>query len=318
MAEPVAGAEVALPATPDGWFDHGYAILMDGALAILRTSYDVHAHMRAAYESGFTRQTPLPAYRMHVVSFDGATESEPVELPKITMAPVVERFADGRWLAVARRTQGRDANAFVFTSRGDLSTAFHVGDGIQHVRCAPDGAIWVGYFDEGVFGEQDEDGNWPVSSSGIAQYSDGGALLWRFNEAEPTPGIDEQAFVSDCYGLTLAGSAIWSSTYTDFWISRMQDGGKRSWRTGHPPGGYTALAIDGDHVLLAGGYGETDRISVVRLRHDKPDTEIVATRRIGVSNREALLMQGLDDTLHIVANGRWLRIRVRDVLAGSG
>jgi len=30
--------------------------------------------------------------------------------------------------------------------------SFHAGDGIQDVEAAGDGTIWVGYFDEGVFG----------------------------------------------------------------------------------------------------------------------------------------------------------------------
>ncbi len=39
-------SETPLPTPPDGWFDYGYRVLMDGRLALIRTRTDIHALWR--------------------------------------------------------------------------------------------------------------------------------------------------------------------------------------------------------------------------------------------------------------------------------
>lgn len=69
--------------------------------------------------------------------------------------------------------------------------------------------------------------------------------------------------------------------------------------------GASALAIDADHLLLAGGYGEQSaRIALLRLGDDH-------ARQIGElkfphpDRRAASLLQGRGDTPHIVERGCW-------------
>lgn len=65
--------------------------------------------------------------------------------------PTVRSFGDGRWLVVASRTRDK-ANARVLTSDGALLDRLMLGDGIEHITIDRDHRIWVGWFDEGMFG----------------------------------------------------------------------------------------------------------------------------------------------------------------------
>jgi hypothetical protein len=187
-----------------------------------------------------------------------------------------------------------------------------MGDGIAHIRCAPDGTIWAGYFDEGIFGGQDSDGNWPVSSSGIARFAVDGTVLWRFNDQRPT-----EYTIADCYSLTLNGNTAWCSPYTDFPIARIEGGVIRYWK--NEIAGARAVVADADHVLLAGGYKDrADRIALLRLNGDR--AELVGETRFHPPKSAAGLVQGQGSTLHIVSQGFWTQlnlITVRTALAAS-
>jgi len=45
-----------------------------------------------------------------------------------------------------------EPNAAIYSGDGTLTRRGIVGDGIAHVRTTPSGAIWIGYSDEGIFG----------------------------------------------------------------------------------------------------------------------------------------------------------------------
>ncbi|MGH6863880.1 MAG: hypothetical protein ACRECN_06345, partial [Methylocella sp.] len=107
-------------------------------------------------------------------------------------------------------------NVRLYTADGTLAGAFAMGDGIAYVRCAADATIWVGYFDEGVFNGPNKDGNWPVSSSGIAHFGPDGKVLWRFNDEQT-----DDLFISESYALALKGITLGCCPYTDFPIVRL-------------------------------------------------------------------------------------------------
>jgi hypothetical protein len=73
-----------------------------------------------------------------------------------------------------------------------------LGDGIEHVAIDAEDRVWVGWFDEGMFGN---DGwrvpgqEWPPSSNGVACFATDGALL-------PLPVWPAEAgTIADCYAL---------------------------------------------------------------------------------------------------------------------
>jgi len=90
-------------ATRSGWFDYGYAVLMDGALALVRTDHDVHAEYTLWRAQSKRGRTPAKLWdgRIRLSIFDGSVESEAIEVP-LGFAPLVDRLADGHWLVAAR------------------------------------------------------------------------------------------------------------------------------------------------------------------------------------------------------------------------
>jgi len=247
---------------------------------------------------------------MRLSVFDGSVEREAIEIP-LGFAPVVDRLSDGRWLVAASRAADGETNARLYASDGAPAGAFAMGDGVAHARCAPDGTIWAGYFDEGIFSGPNKDGSWPISSSGIAHFAPDGTVLWTFNSEDRA-----DLSIADCYALTLNESTLWCCCYTDFPIVRVRSGTVRYWRNGIP--GASALATDGHHVLLAGGYRDQARqIALLRLDGEQ-------ARPLGdvpfqpPTHGAANLLQGHGATLHIVAQGRWRRLDLATVSAALG
>jgi hypothetical protein len=309
--EMTLGTTIPLPAPPAGWFDCGYAVLWNGNLALLRTDRDIHAEFgrwRQRVQHGDHAQPPnFRDARLHLSQFDGATE---IQGPEVSAGhwPKVDYLADGRWLVASPRAAPDEQNGRLVAADGTLTGTFEMGDGIAHIRCALDGTIWVGYFDEGVFSGPNKDGSWPVSSSGVAHFGPDGSVLWRFNSKDRA-----DLFIADCYALTLDGNTLWCCPYEDFPIVRVEDGMVSHWQ--NEVAGAKALAVDGDYVLLAGGYkNESERIALLHLRGD-------LARKIGEwrfrppKPYAARLMQGQGATLHIVGQGRWTKLSLATIRA---
>jgi len=237
--------------------------------------------------------------------FDGTIEGEATEVPLVTV-PALGRFADDRWLVVATRAAPGEANGFLYTPTGISTGAAALGDGVSHVCCAPDGTIWVGYFDEGIYCDQNDDNSWAKSAAGIANLAPDGTLLWSFN-ASQTGNL----LIDDCYAMTLSGNTLWACCYSDFPIVRIQAGTISRWS--NTVGGARALAVDSNYILLAGGYGE-DRNKLTLLRLEDGEAHLIGELRSELLST-ATFAQGQADTLHIVGQGRWARVTVADARA---
>jgi hypothetical protein len=303
--EMTAGATVQLPPPPTGWFDYDYAVLWNGDLALVRIDRDVHtefARWRDQMQRAeiHARQPNFWEGHLRLTKFDGSTESEAIEVPACHW-PKVDRFPDGRWLVTSSRAAPNENNAHLYTADGAPAGTFAMGDGISHIQCAADGTIWVGYIDEGVFSGPDENGSLPISSAGIARFGPDGRILWKFNDQELAgPAI------SHCYALTLDGSTLWCCPYTDFPIVRVEPDVVKRWR--NKIAGAKALAVEGDHVLLAGGYGDqSQRIALLRLDGDEA-YQIEQWQFRWPDQNAASLLQGRGDALHVVEHGNWTRV----------
>lgn len=295
---------IKLAAPPSGWFDYRYYLLSDGSLGILRTDRDINSDHQAWWkrvQSG-EHHEPMPDLwtglaRLSVLTPEG--ENAPVSVPLIRH-PEIDRFADGRWIIVSARAKAKQANATVLNVDGRASHSFAVGDGVEHVRCAPDGTVWVGYFDEGIFGET-------LGAGGIVRFANNGQPLWSYNGR----GRGGASFIDDCYALTLNGNELWSCFYSDFPIVCIVDGKETSWRNAVT--GAKALAVDGDHILLAGGYAlEQSRLSLLKLTG--AEATLLGSYRNPAMN-DAALMHGRSDTIHIISSGTWSRVSVADARA---
>ncbi|MBP1858926.1 hypothetical protein [Rhizobium herbae] len=295
-----------LPEPPGGWFDYSFTVLMDGNLAIVRTDIDVRTgYLRwweQRSENPYAAAPELWNGRIRLSVFDGISESHIVEVDS-RPHPVVSRLADGRWLLAQSRCERGEGNGHVYDADGLLSASFVFGDGIEHVQCSPDNTIWVGYFDEGVFADRLANGRWPVSSGGIVRFSADGVVLWSYNDEDHGSGP-----VDDCYALTLDGTIAWSCFYSDFPIAAIDGQTVNLWK--NEISGVKAMAVDRDYILLAGGYrDDAQRIALVQLGNK--ESKLFGTLRAPAIHSDAVgLMQGLGQTLHIVADGCWTRLTV--------
>lgn len=144
-------------------------------------------------------------------------ELQEFDLP---MTPQVYYFAQALgqyYLSVAARCVSQEHNAFVFDAQGNLLRSWHVGDGIEDVQVAPNGQIWVSYFDEGVFS-----GN-PLSAQGLVCFDSQGKLPFEF--LKDCPAMPEECDgMADCYALNVASNRdTWLCYYTKFPLVHLRE-----------------------------------------------------------------------------------------------
>jgi hypothetical protein len=195
-----------------------------------------------------------------------------------------------------------DPSAIVYDGDGSVRSEFLVGDGIEDVQVTPDGHLWVSYFDEGIFGNE-------LASSGVREFDASGQTLWAFN---PPEGFDR---IDDCYALNAAAADhVYAYYYSSFPIVQIGSGHKtRGWHT--DVSGARALAVDGDRVLLFGGYaGERTRAVIGALEgHVLTDARILPTSVSGPDALESIRIVGRGPVLHGFAGARWYQFDLRSV-----
>ena len=324
-AAPPPSSKVDVPGLPSGWQSLGYTILVDGVLAVIGTDVDLASEwlrIRGA------PQELNPPSEIRELAASGAAQiwtlgsagwAEGPTFPLDTPFPIIDRFDDGRWLVVGARTRV-GTNARVLSEDGDVLDRFMLGDGIGHAVIDQFSRIWVGWFDEGIFGNDEwrvPGLDWPPSANGVACFAEDGALVdlpeW------PT----EAGSIGDCYALNAVGDGSWSCTYVDFpLVHRVPGNPVRWWR--NTLAGASALATSGAHVLLAGGYGsEADRLTLLAVDGIGQGEDARAIARWGLPLRERAraeegepawehptLLVGRGDAIHLIEGDVWRTWRV--------
>ena len=309
------GIACAIPPLPDGWQPVTFTIMRDGNLAILGTDVDLRHEWRRD-EQGMPIGKPheiAARASARIWTFDGSTLAAAVTLPLLWPFPCFDKFPDGRWLVTNARAE-QEPLGRILNRDGRVTSRIHLGDGIEHLKIDDSGRIWVGWFDEGVFGNDDwlvpgED--WPPSSYGLAAFNDEGAMVMHANEG-PTNGI------ADCYALNLIEDTAWACTYTDFPILACNQQQGSQWWTSELSGS-RALAVDGNHVVAAGGYNN-DGNKVVLLRLNEARASVICEWRLPYRvgyPRNVDLIDGRGCNLHVVNEGVWRRWAVADFVSAS-
>jgi hypothetical protein len=310
-----AGKVRPIPALPPGWQSHGYAALRDGNLAILAVDTDMRTALRWDDKLGFPGDPFELAKKTtaRIWTFDGVSLETGPSFSLLQPGLGFDQFPDRRWLIVAKRAQG-EPNARILSPVGDKQTSIFLGDGIEHVKIDDTNRIWVGWFDEGIFGNrtwQVAGLEWPPSSYGLACFDDRGSLLEHAGAGPSAAGI------ADTYALNVFGKNAWACTYTEFPIVRMGTHSEFWWQTFLR--GPRALAIR-DHLVLAVGGYETDRNLAVLLRLSDDSATDLGRWRLPFKPgafREPPgfdFMDGRGEMLHLVQNGNWHRWRVADFM----
>jgi hypothetical protein len=258
---------------------------------------------------------PTPA---RVTRHGGSDPVRVVELGDLALAHVtVQSLPHGRVLVVGlrchwRAESGAERNAAVHDADGRLVVEQTLGDGIEHVLTTAGGAVWVGYFDEGVFGNYGWGGTSspePVGAAGLIRFTADLQVDWRFPyEGHPWGTI------ADCYALNVDGETAWTCYYTNFPLVRIDDNVMTGWRN-TLASGVKAIVVGERKVGLFGGYGaDRDRLLVASLgesgltalgeyRLVQPDGSPLPAARI--------VARGPD--LHLLAGPQWYRLSLADL-----
>ncbi|WP_405683073.1 hypothetical protein [Streptomyces sp. NBC_00057] len=79
--------------------------------------------------------------------------------------PKLDALPDGGFVLADARSKAEEQHVQVFDALGRPSWMFRMGDAIEHLLADASGDPWVGYFDEGVYG------NDPLSHPGLRRWS---------------------------------------------------------------------------------------------------------------------------------------------------
>lgn len=101
----------------------------------------------------------------------------------------VQRFSNGDYLLVEARQTTKHPNAFVCDKNGKYLNSFKLGDAINKIIIDKLDRIWVGYFDEGVFGGSE------ISKHGLNRFDKNGRLEYSF--------MCDGLVIDDCYNLNI-------------------------------------------------------------------------------------------------------------------
>jgi len=246
------------------------------------------------------------------------------------VASRVQPLDDGGYLVAssrcARYTDGtHELNGAVLAADGRELRRVLLGDGIGELQVDRNGGIWVGYFDEGVFGNLGWDK--PVGAPGLIRFAQTGDALWKYPQGFEHPpqgdvmrnqvGLSVPPPIDDCYAMNVAYDAVWICPYSDFPLVRIGfDGATRSW----PPIGVDgpgAFAVADGRVLMFGGYrsnGDLRRVVVGDVADDvvRPVQEFDLVGPDGTPLDANPRVEGRGPTLHVLAGTTWSRLDVRD------
>lgn len=272
-------------------------------------------HARAASDAKNFDDKPYSAGRQRPVPL--TTQSPSVEQSISTEALNVEYataqpLPSDEFVIVNARAQwrpnGPELNAVVVNSDGERLRAGCLGDGINHVRTSASGQIWVGYSDEGVYGNLgwgERDTAAPMGQAGIVRYLPDFTAQWEFPEGG-APVID------DCYALTLLGETAWAYYYSDFPIVHIAGEAVQTWPT--QIRGAKTIVANGSAVALVGGYKDPDRdrVAIVDLDNPEAPREFRLAMPDGAAVPRRAVIACNADHLSVFHQGHWLRADLQD------
>jgi hypothetical protein len=315
-------------------------VLPDGSLGLLGTNVDLAgAWARAgrqvteplAVDSPERPQSVAAHGTARLWRFDGSTLHDgpmvPLERPSLELAG----FPDGRWM-IADTNGGEEPNGRLYAPDGTLLARVHLGDAIEYLGVDLADRVWVGWFDEGL------SSNWDRFAENIDQTAVVAACFAADGEMLPVgPVPDAAGFLADVCAMTVTEDGAWVCPYTEFPLLHLRAGQPvRWWR--NKLLGINAIATDGRHALLTGGYRDDGaRIALVELGGDGRGEEVLmlASWRLPLVKRvppkhelpsvaehliwdSPALVAGRGDMLHLVQDGIWYRWRIGDAVKALG
>ena len=251
---------------------------------------------------------------VHAPGLAAVMRIQELALAHITVQPL----PGVRFLVVGARCRWRrdspDRNAVLYDADGQVVSEHVLGDGIAHVLATSTGQVWVGYFDEGIYGNYgwgEADSEEPVGAYGIVRFSPGLEAAWHYPKYTEVGPWDA---VSDCYALNVDDACAWACYYADFPVVCIRDGNVTGWD--NEVKGAGALAVTDRTVALFGGYGpDYDRLALTELGAGR--AEPAGQYRIVLSDREPLppgtQIIGRGSRLHFLTGTNWYQLEVGEI-----
>jgi hypothetical protein len=226
---------------PDNWSLCGVSVDWQGEPLLLLQEGKGKRPARDADMDALIQWFNTPCQRHHLVHWGkGSSNQLTIENPQgLLTTSHVQPFGDG-WLIA----EGRGGLARVLDKQGNQIRTLDLGDAIEHVNTTPEGHIWVGYFDEGVFGSG-------IGREGLVCFDSVGTQVFKYAEFAEKHKLP---FISDCYSLNVVGSSVYVSYYTDFPLVWLRDFEiKRVWNDFDAN---KAIAIRSDYFVAFPAYNK--------------------------------------------------------------
>ena len=255
IAEPICELPELMPLLPDTYPAVGFGL--DGEILVARpTTPDRLDGQR----NGF----PVTTRSYEVVRIHAGLRRRFELVNEPLQIGFLQPLGDEVLLVQARCQWGGgnvEPNAAVCGSSAQIARRFALGDGIADVRTAPSGAIWVSYFDEGVFGNRGSHPGPPaIGSDGLVRFDAFGRREWSYDS---THARTDQ--ICDAYAFNLVREDdAWVYHYTEFPIVRVAGANYTVWQPG--VSGAIAMAVRHDAVLLFGDHDDAVSARVYGLR----------------------------------------------------
>lgn len=224
----------------------------------------------------------------------------------------IQPLPGGRLLVAGARCEmtrhGATPNAAVYDDTGRQVAEGVLGDGINHLLTTGAGDIWVGYFDEGVYGNFGWGGHTePLGACGIARFDEALDQVWRYPSGREAPPVD------DCYALNVTDTQVWACYYGDFPVARITGDRVRTWPSN--VGGVSAILAAGTQVALYGGYGEErDRLVLGTVTGDHFEPEVSTRLTLpGGAPLTGTQLVARGDELHLIDGNRWWKVSLDQI-----
>jgi hypothetical protein len=277
-------------------------------------------HSRVVQPSGVSFATTMTARPVPVrVTTHSPEAALLAQISDVDVAhPNIQPMPGDRVLVVGARSRwrkkGADRNAAIYDADGRTVAREVLGDGIEHVLTTSAGDVWVGYFDEGIFGNFGWGGQGasePVGACGLIRFSPDLRPAWRAHYEAGQHWTE----ISDVYALNVSDEEAWTCYYTEFPVVRIRDGRRTAWH--NEVSGVKALAVSGTRVALLGGYGaEASRLCVGELDGDR--LTMMGQYRLTLPGgdpfpKKSTRVVGRGAELHFLAGDSWHKLSVDDL-----
>jgi len=238
----------------------GFSLVASGVagdqslLFLFESSEDSASTAAALRASGVLPHPKMERLKRYLLLQSTAGSELWIDLPPLDLGHShIDLFPDRRVLLASRRHNWRaeadaDLNGVIFDPRTGRADRVGLGDAISDLQIDDRGRIWIGYFDEGVFGSS-------VGQAGLVCFSALGGKVWEFP-------ADADHTINDCYALNVAGAEAAIFFYSDFPLYRIGADFELTWKQTKLRGCH-AFAMSETEILFSGQYDDPPNVAYI-------------------------------------------------------